>query len=457
MPDQKIFMTTTTNDPFVDAAYRIGTKLCRDAVWAGKKCNWIGPSMEYLEGGWKTVQRAYPPDIYSGPCGIGFFLSHLYARCGDPVLKRTAIGAFEQAAANAGQIAANARVGFYTGWAGIAYVLQQGGRLLGTDAFETRAAGLLQAVKEASLAESGIDVLAGCAGAIPVLLGDRRGEACVPEDSLTVAKKMGDHLIHMAHKNGRGWSWNTLDPNSADTSRNLAGFSHGAAGIAWALAELSQASGEGVYLDAAQKAFAYERYLFSAEYSNWPDLRNSNPGDEQKKPAHLYGSLAWCHGAPGIGLSRIRVFDLVADEECKREAAIAVTTTYTNIRQTLDGGQGNFSLCHGLAGNSELLLMAAHSFNNPGLLDLARQVGLRGIERYGKTESPWPCGVLGAGESPGLLLGLAGIGYFYLRLTDPVNTPSILIPAPVPPIATSATHMPAAPIATSATHMPAAN
>jgi len=418
-------MSTTTNDPFIGAAYRIGTKLCRDAVWAGKKCNWIGPSMEYLEGSWKTVQRAYPPDVYSGPCGIGFFLSHLYARCGDPVLKRTAIGAFEQTAANAEQIAANARVGFYTGWAGMAYVLQGGGRLLGTDVFEQRASTLLEAVKRSSLVESGLDVLAGCAGAIPVLLGG---------GSLAVAKSFGDHLIHMAHKNGRGWSWNTLDPDSADTSRNLAGFSHGAAGIAWALAELSQASGEGVYLDAAQKAFAYERHLFSAEYSNWPDLRNSNPGDEQQKPAHLYGALAWCHGAPGIGLSRIRVFDLVADEECKREAAVAVTTTYTNIRQTLESGQGNFSLCHGLAGNSELLLMAAHSFNNPGLLDLARQVGLMGVDRYLKTESPWPCGVLGVGESPGLLLGLAGIGYFYLRLTDPVNTPSILIPRPAPPI-----------------------
>ena len=415
-------MSTTTNDPFLGAAYRIGVKICRDAIWAGNKCNWVGPSMEYLEGNWTIVQRAYPPDVYSGTAGIGFFLSHLYSRCGDPMLKRTAMGALEQAVANAEQMTPNARIGFYTGWAGLAYVLQQGGRLLGTDVVAGRAAVFLQEIERISLQDGGIDVLAGCAGAIPVLL------SC--DEKIEAARKIGDHLIRIAHKNGRGWSWNTLQPHSADASRNLAGFSHGAAGIAWALAELSHASGDREYFEAAKNGFAYERHLFNPEYSNWPDLRDNNPGNAKRNPAAIYGTLAWCHGAPGIGLSRLRVFDLLADEDCKQEAAIAVTTTYTNIRQTLEGGQGNFSLCHGLAGNTELLLMAAHSFNNPGLLEFAKQVGFAGIDRYGNKENPWPCGVMGAGESPGLLLGLAGIGYFYLRLADAVNTPSILIPAP---------------------------
>ena len=41
---------------------------------------------------------------------------------------------------------------------------------------------------------------------------------------------------------------------------------------------------------------------------------------------------------------------------------------------------------------------------------------------------PWPCGVLGAGETPNLMLGLAGIGDLLLRLYDSEATPSALAP-----------------------------
>jgi lantibiotic modifying enzyme len=424
-------MTTTMNEPFLDAAYRIGTRICRDAVWAGRKCNWVGPSMEHIEGEWKVVHRAYPTDVYSGTAGIGFFLSHLYARCGDPVLKDVALGCFAQAIANAEQMAPGARIGFYTGWSGLAFVLQEVGPLLGTDALAGPAAQFLAGLEGCVLAESGIDVLAGSAGAIPVLLSRGAGqEGGMPRAGMTLARKIGDHLIGIAHKNGRGWSWNTLDPRSADGSANLTGFSHGSAGIAWALAELSRAGGGEEYISAARQAFAYERQLFSQEFSNWPDLRSNDGGNGKKDAATLYGTVAWCHGAPGIGLSRLRVYDLVSDEVCKQEAAIAVTTTYTSVRQALEGGQGNFSLCHGMAGNSELLLMAADSFHNPGLLDFVRHVGMVGIERYVRKGEPWPCGVMGAGETPGLMLGMSGIGYFYLRLADPGGVPSILIPVP---------------------------
>lgn len=44
-----------------------------------------------------------------------------------------------------------------------------------------------------------------------------------------------------------------------------------------------------------------------------------------------------------------------------------------------------------------------------------------------RSGAPWPCGTV---EVPGLLLGLAGIGYFYLRFADPAGTPTVLIPLP---------------------------
>lgn len=57
----------------------------------------------------------------------------------------------------------------------------------------------------------------------------------------------------------------------------------------------------------------------------------------------------------------------------------------------------------------------------------AEAVGWNGIEGVIRPDLPWPCGLAQAGETPNLLLGLAGIGYFYLRLYDSAAVPSVLL------------------------------
>jgi lantibiotic modifying enzyme len=117
---------------------------------------------------------------------------------------------------------------------------------------------------------------------------------------------------------------------------------------------------------------------------------------------------------------------MVGEELWRDEAAAALRTTEKHIHPSSVPGQ-NFSLCHGLAGNSELPLLAAEVFNDDQYRKQAEEVGRLGIELYLKTHNLWPCGVLGGGETPNLMLGLAGIGYFYLRLYDPERIPSVLI------------------------------
>ena len=53
----------------------------------------------------------------------------------------------------------------------------------------------------------------------------------------------------------------------------LTGFSHGAAGIAYALLKLHEATGESSFREAALEAEAYETSVFLPEVSNWPDFR----------------------------------------------------------------------------------------------------------------------------------------------------------------------------------------
>ena len=91
-----------------------------------------------------------------------------------------------------------------------------------------------------------------------------------PSDrTLAAAIRCGDRLLARARPMTRGIGWL---PKGLGT-RPLAGFSHGAAGIAWALLELAAWSGEERFRAAAHAAIAYERTLFSAEAGNWLDLR----------------------------------------------------------------------------------------------------------------------------------------------------------------------------------------
>jgi lantibiotic modifying enzyme len=92
--------------------------------------------------------------------------------------------------------------------------------------------------------------------------------------------------------------------------------------------------------------------------------------------------------------------------------------------------QTNYSLCHGLGGNCEALIYGARVLNRPDLFVRATEVALRGIENYGAQKLPWPCGGPGALESAGLMVGLSGISYYYLRMADPELTPPVLLFSP---------------------------
>ena len=72
------------------------------------------------------------------------------------------------------------------------------------------------------------------------------------------------------------------------------------------------------------------------------------------------------------------------------------------------------------------MLEASSQLNRPELRQVAEQIAHSGVNTYHAQNLPWPCGVAGAGECPNLMLGLAGIGYFYLRLAAPEEVPSVL-------------------------------
>jgi len=103
--------------------------------------------------------------------------------------------------------------------------------------------------------------------------------------------------------------------------------------------------------------------VFVAEESNWPDFRSSSEANEFM--------LSWCHGAPGILLSRqIMKSAGLVDDELESEIHIARSSTLADL-ESLKCSSGNLSahLCCGVLGLTSLIRIVDSS--NGTLLDPA--------------------------------------------------------------------------------------
>jgi lantibiotic biosynthesis protein len=95
-------------------------------------------------------------------------------------------------------------------------------------------------------------------------------------------------------------------------------------------------------------------------------------------------------------------------------------------RQWVSAPGSVLCLCHGLGGNADLLI-AADSLGRSDLRRVAEDAARVAIQQIVPNDMPWPCGVNGGGESPNLMLGMAGIGHFFLRLHDAAGMPSVML------------------------------
>jgi lantibiotic modifying enzyme len=407
---------------FLDIAAVLGRRISRDALWAGERCNWLGDSMEFVDNAWIVVHRALGPDFYGGTSGIALFLARLYRLTGERLFRITAEGAIAHALSRPQDFPPAGRLAFHAGWTGIAYALAELGEAFGNGEFIERAFALIGDAASHGTDDLGLDVISGSAGAIPPLIDLHRRHPGA--DVLPLAVMLGEQLLARAHRDDAGWSWNTLEGHAG---RDLTGFSHGVSGIAWALLELYAETDEAKFREGAERGFANERQWFNPEQENWPDFRGTMAAPGSSGPGY---TAAWCHGAPGIGLARVRGYEILREVELRREAEAAIRTTTRILNYQAYAVQTDFALCHGCGGNAELLIYAGEALGDNAARATAEAIGRRGIEAFGRHDLPWPCGVPSGGETPNLMLGLAGIGYFYLRLYDPKEIPSVLIIRP---------------------------
>jgi type 2 lantibiotic biosynthesis protein LanM len=233
-------------------------------------------------------------------------------------------------------------------------------------------------------ADNELDVMKGCAGLIGPLLkiGSPRAQL--------LAEEAGYQLLSKQDRSG-GWILQKL------SAKPLTGFSHGASGMAAALARLHAVTNRREYRDSAERALEYERAAFSPEHLNWPDYRG-----QQTTSAPRF-MLSWCHGAPGVALSRLCMMNTsLWSESAKGELLCAAETT---SRLMPDGD----SICCGRFGRSAILRLAARTCNEESWLRAAIRLEDQGLAMKRVN------GGYGFSEMLGLFRGVSGVGLALLE------------------------------------------
>ena len=335
-------------------------------------------------------------DLYRGNAGIAVFLAAAAAASGQSRFADVAMAALQPVRRAIGrQQTLLPMTGAGTGQASLIYALVRCAGWLGAESLTEMAQKVARSIGDGAMSgDREGDVLGGNPGLIVGLLALYRttGNA----DLLARAVAAGRAALAYPRALPR-----------------LTGFAHGAAGNALAFFRLAQASGEEIFLEAAREAVLFERQSFKPRASNWPDFRLDG-----KRQRCL---TMWCHGAPGIGLSRVAMLELERDHEFEGEIEAAVKATLAYGLRNAD------HLCCGNFGRLDLLVEAGLRLKRPAwhrmavtaATELLGERRRQGGWRLANDSAPTRL-------KPSLFRGSAGVGYELLRMVAPGEFPSVL-------------------------------
>jgi len=388
---------------------------------ARKAARWIRASAVQTDKG--LVWPAVPPDpatvqsnLYHGTPGVVLFLIEMYRATGNEIYLREAEKGADYLLA---VLPTETTPGLYTGYSGIAYILQEtykaGGKKKYHDGFLV---GLKRLKDEARAVGRGVqwnefsDVMSGIAGIGLFLL--YAAEETGDSSNVALACRSADRLIELARPAEGGLKW-AMSPFIPVLMPN---FSHGTAGVAYFLARLHGKTRRSQYLAAS---LAGAKYLLAV-------ANKTNDGclifHDEPDGKDLY-YLGWCHGPAGTA----RLFYQLSREtgkkswmEWARRSAGSVLGSGIPEKPT-PGFWNNVGVCCGSAGVAEFFLELHRLTGDPRYLDfsirLTKNLLNRATEENGglkwiQAEHRVRPELLQA--QSGLMQGAAGIGLWLLRL-----------------------------------------
>jgi len=292
------------------------------------------------------------PSVYSGTCGIAWALAEYAVWAGETWAADLSVQAIRHSLRHWQDIPSEQRLGFYSGWSGLVFAAVHVSRLLNETSTLPALPQLLAALRNQPPSHE-FDLVSGAAGAV---LSGSLLAAALGEEALDIAYGAARRLRQQpkARAPGGGFAWR---PPRQHRDLPLTGVAHGASGAAWSLLELWALRREEEWLrDLAEQAFAYEGRLYDEAEENWPDLRYYQTWRATRILRPSY-QAAWCHGAGGIALARLRAYEITADPAYLRMAVVAGRTLLKAADEALRDSSPLLNLCHGGPGNAELLAM----------------------------------------------------------------------------------------------------
>jgi lantibiotic modifying enzyme len=195
-------------------------------------------------------------------------------------------------------------------------------------------------------------------------------------------------------------------------------FSHGTAGVAYALASLFGVTGDRDLLDAA---LAGARYLEAVEVSHDGGCRVFH---HEPDGSDLF-YLSWCHGGPGTA----RLFEQlgsVTGDDSWADRIVCHARGVTQMGAPVGRSKGywnNISQCCGNAGVGEFFLTLHRQSPDRGYLDIARRAADDILKRATEVDGGLKWVQAEHRVRPELLVaqtgrmqGAAGVGSFFLHL-----------------------------------------
>ncbi|MEO6911506.1 MAG: type 2 lanthipeptide synthetase LanM family protein [Edaphobacter sp.] len=374
--------------------------------------SWI--ALEYLQKAGVFQFKPISFNLYSGALGVAYFFAALARITGAQSHRQYALAALAPvlriAQREAREVLRFSGLGVGVGLGSLIYGLASIADLLGpcgdSDACLEASMNCIPFITEKVLREdSNPDLMFGTAGGILALAKLRK---------VTRYPEVGDKIAEMAQsllaKQQRMESGKNVVPTYE--GRAVTGLSHGVAGVALSLARAYEAVGDDRFLDAAFEHVEFEESLYDATRGIYPDYRS-----REGKPAYMTN---WCHGAPGIGLTRLAIYGITQDDSLIPQIKKNMEMTSRFPLDRLD------HLCCGNLGRLDIQLEYAIRMQNSTLESIQKDTAFvvqryyanGGFRFFVDTPSKVFC--------PGLFSGAAGIGYALLRLSNPGTLPCVL-------------------------------
>jgi type 2 lantibiotic biosynthesis protein LanM len=395
---------------FLAHALRLAEEMRASAIRAADgSASWIVPQYLYRVGRYQF--QPIEADMYSGTCGVALFLAAVEHITGGAGYRELALGALKLLRRSlrlyGPTLAKEIGIGAASGLASVVYTFTKIAHLLDEPELLADAQRAAQLISIEDIAQDeAFDIFSGSAGAILGLLA--LAEVAPDPTLLDRAVACGQRLLEVRVTSQTGYrTWPGF------FGRLLTGFSHGAAGTAYALLRLFAVTRDAAYRDAALEAIGYEDSVFLPQIENWPDLRSGEPLDYR---------VAWCHGAPGIGLARLGGLAWLDNAQIREDIEIAMQRTVKEGVQQVD------HLCCGNMGRVDILLTAGRQLARPDLTNAAERFLRQIVWRAEQTGSFAIDPLLPRQVHHfGFFQGTAGFGYTLLRLAEPDRLPSVLL------------------------------